>query len=222
MPTRSLDKDPINQGLLLSIPMREGTGSSVVADVARPHHPITQVHAPSWTQLPSGLWVLDFDSAHPDYLVCPAASCADLAFTTGLFSGAIWVNLTTNTGPVIGKRAAGGNGWVLYAPGITSRGLYGSGGSATAGAIPASIWSLLGWSRTSTTTVRHYLNGIDDTTSETFASPSAAGDLEIATYSGAIPGIKGRLWNPRIWGRALSPSEHMSIFKRERHLFGLT
>jgi hypothetical protein len=93
MPTRSLDKDPINTGLLLSIPMFEGVGSSVVADVARPHHPITQVHAPGWTQLASGIWVMDF--LFDDYLSCLGASCTDLNFTTGDFSVTAWHRLKT-------------------------------------------------------------------------------------------------------------------------------
>jgi hypothetical protein len=94
--------------------------------------------------------------------------------------------------------------------------------SATAaGAIVAVVWQLIGLSR-SGASIRLYINGLDRTsTAAAHINPlTSVGDCYIG---GGAAGTwwNGRLWNPRIWGRALSPSEHMSIFKRERHLFGV-
>lgn len=224
MPTRSFDKDPLYQGLLLSLPMMEGTGTAVTADVAKPHHLVTLTHAPTWTQLASGLWMMDFNSAHPDYLSCLAASCTDLDFTTGFFSLCVWVYPTSVTNKTIlwRKGAIAGSGWGIFLTATETR--YYTNDVYTAGPpLPLNTWSLLGYARTGALTGLAYYNGPDATTSSSAKNiTSTANNLTVATFSDGITyPFNGRLWNPRIWGRVLSPNEHMSIWKRERHLFGV-
>ncbi len=231
MPTRSLDKDPLYQGLLLSLPFMEGTGTLGTADVARPHHPVTMTHSPAWVQLANGLWVLDFDGTN-DYLSCAAASSTDLDFTTGDFSGCIWVYLDTLIENKYLFSRSGGygvSGWMFRIH--TDNKIYMF--TTAAGPVPiiaysttvlsTGSWQLLGWSKSGATTTIYWL-GQDVSYERSSASPnltSGANDFFVSRYASGSYRVDGRLWNPRIWGRALSPSEHMSIYKRERHLFGV-
>ncbi len=226
MPTRSLDKDPLNQGLLLSIPMFEGTGTATVKDVARPHHPITQVHAPAWTQLANGLWVMDFDGAN-DYLSCAGASCTDLNFLVAGFSAVIWIKPDTYASymSILGRSVLNTSGWRFYIDANRYVRFRGSDANQTiSNATTAGVWILAGFSHTSTSSggVRIYINGIDEVwTPAAHILVTSAADFIVAFADAGYSRFDGKLWNPRIWGRALSPSEHMSIFKRERHLFNV-
>jgi hypothetical protein len=226
---RSLDKDPLYQQLLFSLPMREGTGTAVTADVAKPHHPVTLTHAPAWVQVgPMNTWVMDFDGNN-DYLTCAAADSADLNFTTGDFSGLAWVYADGfgAANNIITKGEVSVCGFTFdIQSGATLRlmtsapALQGS----MAQAVPTAGWLLYGFTR-SGTSVRLMVNGADMTTiapSHSNLASSAAYPLDIAAYS-AIHGYKwnGKVWNPRIWGRALKPEEHRQIFDRERALFGV-
>ncbi len=229
MPTRSLDKDPLNQGLLLSIPMFEGSGAATVKDIARPHHPVTQVHAPAWTQLANGLWVMDFDSTHPDYLTIPAASSTDCDFTTGDFTIVAWIN-TTVTGAYRtvmskGSGSIGNVGWNWWChSSVQYHGLNTYPGSVACYAVGGLTgWWLAGHSRIGTAGFP-YDNGAYSPRNILAASPitsAAAFNLTIGIRSDLTLPFDGQMWNVRIWNRALSPSEHMSIFKRERHLFNV-
>jgi hypothetical protein len=90
--------------------------------------------------------------------------------------------------------------------------------------LTINIWHLCGFSR-SGTSVRIYMDGIDVTvTADSHANPasSAANNLYVGIYNdAAATPFDGYLWNPRIWGRALSPWEHRAIFDAERSLFGV-
>jgi len=59
MAIKLFDKVARNQGLVLYLPFMEGTGSSV-HDLSKYHNNGTITGA-TWTQLPSGIWVLSFD-----------------------------------------------------------------------------------------------------------------------------------------------------------------
>lgn len=225
---RSFDKG-INRQLLFSLPMREGTGAVSTQDMAKPHHPVLQTHAPVWTQLASGIWVLDFDGAN-DYLSCLAASCTDLDFTAGDFSGCVWVYLDSLAANVsfITRGVAAASGWIF--DGLTTGVVQFKscqGGAATqttstaAAAIATGAWRLIGWGR-SGAGARVVIDGIDVTSvAGVHVDPlTSAANLQVGALAGA-DFMNGKMWNPRIWGRALSPQEHMSIFQRERHWFGV-
>jgi hypothetical protein len=228
--SRSIDADSLNNQLVFSLPMFEGTGTATVRDVARPHHPVTQVHAPVWTQIsPSGLWCLDFDSTHPDYLSVPAASAADVDFTTSDFTMVVWVN-TTITGAFRtimskGSGAVGNKGWWFWGHGtVQYHGLNTYPASAACYAVGGLTgWWLAGHSRIGATGYP-YDNGMYSPRNVAAASPitaDAAANFTIGIRSDLTLPFDGLMWNPRIWSRALSPAEHRSIFNRERHLFGV-
>lgn len=228
MTRRSMDKDTLNEDLLLSLPMREATGTATTQDVAKPHHPITLVHAPVWTQITSALYVLDFNSGDPDYIECPAADSADLNFTSGDFSAVVWTYAHTfaATHLLFSRRSYNTDGWCfgynigygLYA------GTYQAGDNQSSRGYfnPTNQWVLAGLSRQGTS-IRVFSWGRDITsTAESHTDPVTANrDLVIGADSNHTSPFDGYLWNPRIWGRALTPQEHMSIFQRERHWFGV-
>ena len=225
---RGFDKSALNQNLLLSIPMYEGTGSVSLMDVAKPHHPVTQIHAPVWTQLASGLWVLQF-AAGPDYLSCAAASSLDLNFTSESFSGAVWFNCgspTSSTGMLMQRWNASG-GWYWYLD--TGRGTFfrtyqGAtvqiSGKSTSWWTP-STWTLCGFRR-SGTSVRVYLNGVDVTDyAESHVNPTSVPTADLGIGYASDRTFVGYMSRPRIWNRALSTAEHMEIFNREREWFNV-
>ncbi len=221
-----------NQNLLLSLPFREATGTVLTQDVAKPHHPVTLVHAPVWTTLASNLQVLDFDGVN-DYMQCLAASCVDLDFTVGDFSLAFWVypDDLSGTGIILGRYELNVSGWECYigtASYMTLRANHGGVPARTAASgngITESAWQLLGISRSGAYPLM-YRNGIPlpmvydpGGITNPVTSPQ---DLVIGVrYTKNANYFNGKLWNPRIWGRKLEPWEHLQMFNRERHLFGV-
>lgn len=108
------DDIDVNRDILLDLPFREGIGA-ITQDVAKPHHPVTLINAPTWTPLVSELMTLNFDGA-TQYLECPAADCADLDFTTENYSIWGWFNWTINDQDqiLIGRYEVDVGGWELY------------------------------------------------------------------------------------------------------------
>ncbi len=225
---RSLDKDPLYQQLLFSLPMREGTGTLGTADVAKPHHPVTLTHAPAWVQVgPMNTWCLTLNGAGPDNLLCASASCTDLDFTSGDFSVCVWINTTlAGTQYVMCRGRQTFDGWALLLGTRVATVETNQAGARqfSFGLANASgTWRLVGFSR-SGASIRIYEGGRDDTaTAATHTNPlTAARNLCVGTYyDGASSPFTGSLWNPRIWGRALRPSEHKEIYDRERGLFNV-
>lgn len=225
---RSIDLEALYAGLVFSLPMYEGTGAATVKDVSKAHHPVTQVHSPAWTQLPSGIWCMDFTAAHPDYLTCAGASSTDLDFTTQNFTVTVWACLNAGFSACcpMSRNNALAAGWFMYVSSasnqlqfytcnVTARATMG-----TANSIVAAKWQLLSFTR-SGSAGRVYVDGIDDT-------PTAGGTVDLATCANAwrlgtdneaLYKVNGKLALPRIWNRALAPAEHMEIFNRERDLF---
>jgi len=224
---RGYDKSDLNKGLLLSLPFDEGIGTVSVKDVAKPHHPVLQTHAPVWTQLPSGLWVFDFDGTN-DWLSCLAASCVDLNFSnTSDFSGVAWIFPTTATKAryILCKMDfVNYRGYYFYLSSDASPSLsLGVGGNATntSQIIVRSSWSCVGFRRAGTS-VRLYVNGRDATNNAQSHTCEASGkNLYMGNSDSLNNQWAGYLWGLRIWNRALSPAEHMEIFNRERDLFGV-
>lgn len=219
--------DPLNRGLAFALPMFEGSGTASVLDCSRVHHPITQVHAPAWIQLPSGIWCMDFDGTN-DYLQCLAASCTDLDFTTQAFSGCVW--LKRDTAPtwmwLFCRLNSGVAGWSfeLQSCMIELRTATGAGTvtSRENTAIPTT-WTLCGFSRAGTSG-RIYRDGADTTTNAgTHLDPASvpAANLFVGQLYDTTSRYDGLMWNPRIWNRALSASEHKGLYERERGLFGV-
>lgn len=239
MPFRGIDNSLLYDDLLLSLPFEEGSGTIRTQDVAKPHHLVTQIHAPVWTTLASGLQVLDFDGAN-DYMECQAADCADLDFTAGDFSIACWCYWEGATGGVadilMGRYELSVSGWELYFdesdPLITlNLRVHHAGdpaGDRTSGyslGWTKDNWWLAGISR-SGAYPSMYRNGLGVDMAYSaggIANPATcAEDLVIGVrYTKNINFYDGKMWNPRIWDRKLESWEHMEIFNRERALFGV-
>ena len=132
--TRGYDKLPLDYGLLLALPFREG-GGLVTRDVAMPHHELTQNDPGGgsfvWSNMVSGCPYLEFvtvglGATDGVYLDCPVADTVDLDFTSGDYSIAGWVNhgAVGNLQPkiLVGRYAvdaaappaAFGDGWEVY------------------------------------------------------------------------------------------------------------
>lgn len=216
---RSIDKNPLHTNLLLSIPLREGTGT-VTQDIAKPHHPLTIVGGPTWTQLTSGVWVLDMTPT--DYIRCLAASCADLDIT-GNLSLVAWVYPDSVANKCVISRWTAGAGWMLQ---LESDGtyLYCSASQVSAPVATVGAWQLLGASRVDNSTDAHiYSNGMNATSgSVARTAVSTVQDLAIGVQSDlASNGFDGKIGGVRVWNRYLYPWEHKAIFDQERHLFGI-
>jgi len=215
--------DPLNRGLVFALPMFEGSGTASVLDCARPHHPVTQTHAPSWTQLASGHWCMGFDGAS-DYLTSLAANTSDMDFTTGEFSMSIWHYAhSVDTKALISRgTAALKTGWNWEYVGNALR-FYTSGVDfAEGGARTANVWQLVSLSRTGATTMAMYRNGADETSDSSIGNiTSSVGNFCIGVHPELIFPFDGLLALPRIWNRALSASEHKELFERSRGLFGV-
>lgn len=182
------------------------------------------------------------------YLECPAADTIDLNFTTGDYSVGAWIN-HADTGHfkpkiLIGRYAvdevpvAFGDGWEVYLEtnvglGIdylehrhhhfsltpnNRTGCY-SVGWATG------RWDFMGISR-SGAYPQHYRNGVPlDMTYSTGGMPdpdTANRDLVIGgRFTKDQDWYKGKVWRLRVWGRALTTEDWMSIFELERDWFGV-
>lgn len=230
---RSLDKNPLYRNLVLSLPFREGTGTVLTHDVAKPRHPCTMTSSPPWSQLASGIWVLNFVRADPDYISIPAASSADLNFVTANnFSGAVWINQTHVAANryFFSKAQSGLHGWFAYVgdtnPARFAVTTYNNGTlsmSYVNSAITAGIWYLVGWSRNGAS-LRIYVNGRDVTDADenhTTITSAAARNFYVGAADTGLNGYNGYMGHPRIWSRPLAPAEHMQIWNEERDLLGV-
>ncbi len=227
------DKLKVNHGLLLGLTFEEMTGL-LTHDRAKPTHPHTLHGAPAWASLANGLPYLDFDNTHPDWLDCAAIDTADLDFTTGDFSIAIWLapdNVSVNNYTFMTRGDIFNTGWMLASVG---RAFYldtyqaGTGQVTQSTSVLTADWQLMGVSR-SGANVRLYLNRKDVTLfpAGTHIDPATANSelhIGIRDNESTRPfdgRIAGGHCGPRIWGRALSAQEWLQIFETERCLIGV-
>mgnify|MGYP001255334708 CR=1 FL=1 len=239
---KGYDAIGVNLDIALDLPFREGTGA-LAHDVAKPvRHPVSLIHAPTWTQTSlSNLTVLTFDGAS-DYLECAGAATADLDFTTGDYSVVVWVNWlwTGSTQMLLARYELGKTGWEIYFtchinPDDNYLSLRHSHQSLTpdiwsscfSEGWPVSAWTLVGITRqkvAGTSYPLHYRNGeavVVTYDAGGLSDPdSSAMDLVNVRFNKTANFYKGDLYRPRIWGRCLSPFEMRMIFSMERNLFG--
>lgn len=216
---------------LLALPFFEATGAVAVLDIAKPHHVTTQTNSPTWTQLASGLWVLDFDSAIPEYLQISAAASADLDFTAAAFSLVWWMNpdvialyrlfcrgLLNTDGYFISLLATGAVS-VTTNQAAAAQVTESIAGMAVAG-TPA-CWGI---SR-SGGSIRIYRNGFDvSSVIGAHINPLTANRKFLAgIYNDEVSNpFDGKKWNPRAFsGISLSGYEHRLLFEMERKWFGV-
>jgi len=222
----------INQQLLLDLQFRESTGT-VTQDWAKPYHAAaTLTGAPSWQELGNDLTYLDFDPANPDRIVITAGNSTDLDFTTGDFSGAVWINPDAYGNRfLMDKSNSSTLGWAFWVNGVTpyiALTTYNAGPASQttygAASLALTTWQLVGFTRDGAA-ARIYLNGVDSTvTAATHINPvsSAAVNFTMGTIVSAAAGwYDGDMWRPRVWNRALTAAEMASIFSVERDLSGV-
>jgi len=182
------------------------------------------VAAPSWIQLPSGLWVLSFDGSD-DYLTC--GHSVSLHFTEA-FTLEAWVkSVTAATCYVMSKGWDLEGSWLLYLPGGENLKLYinfsGGIGIKASGEAPLTLdtWHhAVGlYDKNGTAILTAYLDGVKyegDTQVGNFGRSDA--DVYVSAEG---PTLDGHIALPRIYNRALSAAEIAARFQAERHWFGV-
>jgi len=219
------DDIALNEDILLDLPFLEGTGI-ITQDVAKPHHPITLVGAPTWTALASGLMTLNFDGT-TQYAQCLNANCADLGFTTEDYTILGVVNWTVDDTDqiIIARYELSVGGWELYLTyyggfhTMTLRHHHAAGASLRTGAYsrnwtPDTTW-VFGVSRIGTS-AQFYRNGEPVTTiSDSLIDPEATDqDLVIGVrYSKNNNFLKNMLYRPRVIGAALTAAQHKTAYE---------
>jgi len=218
-----------NQALLLDLQFRETTGAAT-ADWAKGYRPrLTLVDTPVWSTLSNDLTYLGF--ANNDAVYSLAADSTDLDFTSGAFSGAVWITPSAYGNRYLFDKSSATAGWAFwinavspYLAFITTQA--GPTTQITYGALSLTLntWQLVGFTR-SGASVRIYVNGANRTvTPAIHVNPATAAAID--TYIGAVVGagagwFNGGMWRPRIWNRALAAWEFNAMYQAERTFFGV-
>jgi hypothetical protein len=218
-----------SQNLWLWLPFREGTGALTNDKSIWRITPFTLHGTPTWTQLASGIMVLDFNSAHPDWLDCPGVTTAKLNFTTVDFSVGVWAKIDDAvTRYLLCRGLANTDGWALHVSnalrvGFATHQAGFTQATYSAACISVGTWAFIGVSR-SGASVRTFVNGQDVTdVPDTHVAPlTSARELHIGILDNEVTSPwDGQIWNPRMWGRYLTPEEWRELFNMERHWFGV-
>lgn len=231
------DDIDVNEDILLDLPFREGTGA-ITQDVAKPHHPVTLVGAPTWTPLASNLMTLNFDGA-TQYLECPAADCVDLDFTTESYSIWGWFNWTfpDDSQIIIGRYDVDGpafSGWELYLYKTGSLNLRHHHAGTIVDGHPRSAAYSMGWAPGVDwffgvvrwgAYVAMFRNGVAQTVLSSTGgirdAEACAEDLVIGTrFTKTDNFFKGMLWRPRVAGGVglsgiITPDRFNQVYDRE-------
>jgi hypothetical protein len=212
--------------------MFEGTGT-LAHDISRQvatDKTMTLTGVPAWYNSPlANVPMLDFDAAGPDLLSLAAASCADLNFTTGSFSGAVWIYAHTIVGSIRTLMCRGllsTDGWFFaigadgYLYFVTNQLAENQVSFSANGTIVAVAWYLVGFTRFNNA-VKVFRNGanITATSANHVDILTSARDLHIGVYDDHTWPFDGYMWRPRVWNRLLSDLEMAELFQQERTLF---
>ena len=223
------DKRRLANGLLLSLPLTEGTGA-ITADIAKNHYAMT-VTGLTWSALANDYPYLTFPGTD-DFLELSAADSAVFNFTSGDFTLAAWLY---NTGAASnefmmcqGATDVDGWSWFLFSTNITLRTNQAAAHTdiAAVNGFTNSAWQLAGVTR-SGASGQFYRDGepIATTLNGGLTDP-----VSCAAGNKLLMGIDdnetsydwtGYMAYPRIWNRAISSYEWSLMFASERHLFGV-
>ena len=221
----------LNREILLDLPFREGTGT-ITQDIAKPHHLVSLINTPTWTNLDSGLGVLQFNGTN-EYLESDNLDTADLDFTDGDYSIGAWIywQVGEDSQIVIGRYQLNTNGWelYLYSSGILTLRHHHAAGATQRTACYSlgwtyNTWLFMGISRIGGGDAIHYRNGI---AIDMICSVGGLIDPE-SNNNDLVIGVrttkdtnyfKGQMWRPRLWNRILSPDEWLTIYELEKQWF---
>ena len=220
-----------NMQMALDLPFREGIGI-LTYDVAKPHHPMLMINTPTWVQLANGLVTMGFNGTN-EYISSTNANTLDLGFIAGDYSLGGWIYWASggdDSQIVIGRYSVDIGGWelYLYTTGIlTLRHHHAAGATLRTAEYSTGwtndVWTHFGISRVGAVAT-HYRNGLP---LASFASVGGLIDPE-ATASQLTIGVRftvdrdyfnGQQWRPRVWPRALTAQEWLTIYERERAWF---
>ena len=224
---RGFDNIRYDHDLLLCLPFREAAGT-VTRDWSKVYRPMTFGGAPTWTNLDNDLTVLDF--ADPAEITCPGADSADLDFTSGDFSLAVWAyHDDIGSAHVIANRAQlNACGWEWYTAtgnlALRTNQAASREGAAAVGCIVTGTWQFLGVTRIGLA-AQMYIAGQPFETSHTdngLLDPVACGVQTFRVANNPNTNyFDGMMWGLRIWNRALAAVEMATIYDTERDLFGV-
>ena len=226
------DKFALNHQLVLDLTMDEATGATgdYIFGRERAHHPVLLHGATiAWTQLASGLYVIDLTSATPDWLDCSGADTADLDFTTEAFSMVFWLYMGAPmaTSMILCRGLANTDGWMVL---VTDTGRIqvatcqaaATQTTSSTAVIDAATWYFIGITRDEAN-VLTYINGLDvtDAPDTHIDITTSARELHIGIRDDETSDpLDGYLWRPRIWDtRVLAQWEFKELFEIERHWF---
>ena len=223
------DMLPANRQLLLDLQFREYSGLSAF-DHSKAHHELTLHGTPVWRQLPNDLDYLDFEAGNPDWLDCPAGATADLDFTAGAFTLALWLNCeSVGFRYLMCRGLTDTDGWEWAVDPNSALGFRSNqagahqGTTSANGVVTIGAWRFLAMTR-SGAVVRPYVDGVARLgTAGTHINPlTSARELHVGIADSEAAGfLDGAIWRPRIWARALMAQEIARIFNAERGLFGV-
>ncbi len=228
------DNISYNQRMLLDLPFREGVGV-VTQDVAKPHHPITMVNTPTWTQLDSGLMVLTLNGTS-EYLQCLAASCTDLDFTSEDYSLGGWFYIASGESDdktLMSRFLLSDSGWELYHYTneiLTLRHHHAAGASLRTGAYSSDWsfdkWWFMGVSRTGGEA--QFCRGDKDSFEVLATTVTAGGLIDPETcnqnfFVGYDTGLynyfNGKVWRPIVSGKYITIAEWRARWQRDKGWF---
>lgn len=181
-------------------------------------------------QLPSGLWVRDFNSATPSYIeITPTPTQMD--FTTGAFSVLAWVNIDdlTDRRFILVRGLDGQDGWnfFIYTNGRLQINTHAADGDdvsySSASDVTTGSWFMVGFSRSGTSVIP-YKNGVDihqtSGVHNTIVTSSRTAKIGIHDGKSLYP-FDGKMGLPKVFNYALSAGQIKKIFENQRHWFGV-
>ncbi len=233
--TIGFDKYSINSHVQLALRAEQGTGT-VSYDCSKNHMPFTLTGPPDWQWLTTTLPYLEFNGT-TDYLQSPAASSVALNYSSESFSVVLWMRPTISASDIIIQQGRTDvDGWVVYGTEtvntISIRTNQGGAHTdiAAVGCYTPSVWQCLGLTRVGAGG-QVYINGVAKTMTYGAGLTDAVGvaggrkvligvdDMESNNfYTGWMGGGE---CGPRVWDRALTGAEMITIFESERHWFGV-
>ncbi len=182
---------------------------------------------PDWVQLPSGLWVLQFDGAN-DFVDLPnnttLGTLGDSTVATWVFSDAIAANKVIYT-----KRFNFWGEFALNTGGtlrVTTR-LIGGGGfeiiQSDVGVVTAQQWTHAVWVRTAATKTYSFFVGGEAVGGGTATDDHINGSsvARIGTRDGGGFSWNGMIGPLTVWNRVLSAQGIADLFEEERSWFGV-
>jgi len=237
MSVQLFEKLPWNKNLVLCSPDLEGTGT-LVRDTSKSHINcvLSGVAIPTWVQLASGKWVLNFDGTWA-YLQCPAADSVALNFTSEDWTMMAWTKGDAGAASadmIMCQGAFNAKGWEFYVfwdtlsvSLRTNQAAAHTGIQTAEGLLVKDVWQLLGVTRHGASG-QFYINGLPVTTilNGGLTDPVSSAGTKIL-YVGCQDGAVGNFWKGymgkrRIYsGKALTDAEMMLHFIQSKGDYGL-